>query len=89
MMEEKLGSVPSQWRRHGGHLYLVVRIQGVEGLLFHELFHLFHIQLFYSVVEVPQPQDHTVRAEHGVTGFRRGFHPPNPRCIGQRPQGGQ
>lgn len=64
MTEEKPGSVPSERRRCGSHVYLIVRIQGLEGLLFHELFHLSHIQLFYSVVEVPQPQDHTVRAEH-------------------------
>lgn len=48
----------------GGHRYLVIRIQGLKGLLFDELFHFFHIQLFYSVVEVPQPQDHTARTEH-------------------------
>lgn len=45
-------------------LYLIICIQGLKGLLFNERFHLFHIQLFYSVVEIPQPQDHTVRTEH-------------------------
>jgi hypothetical protein len=75
MVEEKLGSVPSQWRRHGSHVYLVVRIQGLEGLLFHELFHLSHIQLFYPVVEVSQPQDHTVRAEHRGNRVQEGLSP--------------
>lgn len=45
-------------------LYLIICIQGLKGLLFDERFHLFHIQLFYSVVEIPQPQDHTVRTEY-------------------------
>lgn len=53
-------------RRVGGRVYLIMRVQLFEGLLFDELFHCFHIQLFYPVVEVPQPQDHTVRTEHKV-----------------------
>lgn len=48
----------------GGHLYLIICIQGLKGFLFDEFFHFFHIQDFYPVVEVPKPQDHTVRTEH-------------------------
>ena len=48
----------------GGHWYLVIRIQRLKGLLFDEFFHFFHIRIFYPVVEVPQPQDHTAGTEH-------------------------
>lgn len=52
-------------------MYLIIRIQRLEGLLLDELFHRFHIQLFYPVVEVPQPQDHTARTEHKVHSVGR------------------
>lgn len=59
----------------GGHLYLIICIEGLKGLLFDELFHFFHIQLFYPVVEVPQPQDHTVRTEHKGHRVWEGLYP--------------
>lgn len=45
-------------------LYLVMLIKSLKILLFNVHLHRFHLQLLYPVVEVPKPQDDTVRTAH-------------------------
>lgn len=66
-------------------MYLIIRIQGLKVLLLDEVLHCLHVQLFYPVVEVPQPQDHTVRTEHKGHRLGRDFTHPTRRASEGRP----